>query len=280
VERPHWGDYKHGEGTTITWNQNWLLDASQIHKVRDARDDPEMMACYDSKKRATGLSPTEPNTPGNWGDWIVGGEVLHSPEVKRGCGTKCSFSFEKLRDVENRLQEAVQHDPWRSGYTRQYREWRQLDYENIVIQSSRMSKWIDEFPLRQATSLKAFPPPVQVDSMDYFHQGEEDFYREEAYHNRLDSTGWDWEPPTWEANAYSKNREEDLRIAVEYATEYIAAMSDEEGAWQHNRTPLPCSTMKLMRDPGYTGKIADWPMNEMIDGFETRKIGRLTTLFR
>jgi hypothetical protein len=170
VERSHRSDHKHGEGTTITWNQYWLLDAKQIRKIKDAKDDPEVMACYDSRKRATGLSLTEPNTPGNWGDWIVGGEVLQCPEVWRSTGTKCSFSFEKLRDVENRLQEAVKHDPWRSGYTRQYREWRQLDYENIVIQSPKMSKWIDEFPLRQATSLKAFPPPVQVDSMDFFHQ--------------------------------------------------------------------------------------------------------------
>ena len=68
-----------------------------------------------------------------------------------------------------------------------------------------------------------------------------------------------------------RDREEDLRVALQYANEYITAMSDEEGAWQHNTTLLPCSVMKVMRDPGYTGMIADWPTNETIDGFEERK---------
>ena len=138
VEPPHWSDYKHGEGATITWNQNVLLDANQIRKVKDAKDDPEMLSCYDSYKRKTGLSLLEPGTPGNWGDWMVGGELLNSPEVRRGCGTRCSFSFESLLDVENRLQEAVEHDPWRTGYTKRYKEWRELDYENIRIQRPRM----------------------------------------------------------------------------------------------------------------------------------------------
>ena len=136
-----------------------------------------------------------------------------------------------------------------------------------------MLEWIADYPARKITGLKAYPPRVRVADrdIDYFNDvaGQE----EEANREWMKNSEGQW-------FFAARDRGEDLRIALEHAEACVEAMSDEAGAWQQNNTPLFDSVLKIMRDPGYTEKIASWPTGELMDGFETRRIGRLTALFR
>jgi hypothetical protein len=98
-----------------------LLDAEQIHMIRDVRDDPEMMCGLD-----------EPSTPGAWGDYTVGGEPLHSPEVWRTCWTTCSFCFEDLAEIKQR--------PHNETWGHKYKEWREVDNLTLSTRAPQKTK--------------------------------------------------------------------------------------------------------------------------------------------
>jgi hypothetical protein len=158
VEPMHESDEKHGEGLTILWNQFVLLDADQIIKVSDAKDDPETMGGW-----------SEPSTPGEWGQYTVGGEKLYSDEVRRYAKTTCCFCFEPLKDVQQRPHKVVDRD---DGFAKWYSEWREIDYRNIMNHRPHMMYWIDDFPKRKEEGrMKTKPPHVRLIDPAHFQSG-------------------------------------------------------------------------------------------------------------
>jgi len=142
-----------------------------------------------------------------------------------------------------------------------------------MIQKEHILEWIDDYPARLLRGLKAFPPQVRVADrhVEYFNDvvGQDD----EANREWMENSEGQW-------IFGARDRGKDLRIAIEHAEACVEAMSDEPGAWQQNKTLLPDNVLKIMRDPGFTEKIASWPTGELMDGHDTRRIGRLTALFR
>jgi hypothetical protein len=114
--------------------------------------------------------------------------------------------------------------------------------------------WSDDFPKRKEDGrMKTKPPHVRLGDPAHFQSG---------------------------CPADDFGRGEDLKLGLHLASEYITAMSDEAGAWQHNQTPLTDKLMRVMRETAYTDRIEDWPTNETINGYEKRDLSRLGSLFR
>ena len=174
---------------------------------------------------------------------------------------------------ENQECTPVPDDPWNYGKPWRHKEWRQLDHDNIMIQKENLTAWIAGHPERLEKGLKELPPAAKV------AEGHLEYFFDEMARSTIANHDWAKHADgQWSFGP--RNRREDLRIAAAHAEACVAAISDEPGPWQQNDTLLSDRVMKIMRDPWSTAKIASWPAGQLISGRATRRIGRVTAIFR
>ena len=142
IEAPHGTERDLNEEYSIIFTQYFLLDAAEIRKVGEPR---------------IGHYLRSPTTPGEWGQWEVGGERMHCHEVGRYNGDhEVDFCREPLADIAQ--GPLCRHEPDRVSLGRRYQcwiddektdsryvEWRPVDFCSLQSHKDMLLDWISAY---------------------------------------------------------------------------------------------------------------------------------------
>jgi len=258
---------KTGPPIKILWVQTMLLEAALIEKM------PEDLGPIEK-----GPWEQTPADTGEWGHYMVGGELLSCPENERMYEDKGTcFCREPIEDIKQSTLKWQRPDGSWNSYVhgKLVTEWRTMCFDTLFkyvpdvlefiqkLEEGRIEKMVRDRSLSRGQAVPALlvQPGEEEQKPKYYGEVAVKF-------------------PTGQELKQFQMEQWQVRETMAELQPLLDVMNRQIGVWQEPWPKLPEIVMLIMRDQLWWAMMRKWPRGRTLTGIENRKLARIGGLLK